>query len=132
MIATANPHLHAVASTFVIPIAATVLMEMVETIADSTPVDWKDRQIKTGWDLCVLALGTSGAIFTSAEVQKMLGVVYSVDLGIVTLLATMILGLVVAGIRKRTKNHPSGLLGTLALALGGTALVIPWYIVVHT
>jgi hypothetical protein len=88
--------------------------------------------IKTGWDLGVLAVGSSGAIFTIPEVQKLLGTIYTVDIGVLTLFGTMLLGLGIAGIRKVPKTKISGWHGLLAILLGGTALGIPWYIVLKS
>jgi uncharacterized membrane protein YczE len=122
------PHVHLVASTIVIPIGATVVMELVETLADEGPFDWRDRQVKTAWDLCVLALGTGSGVFTVPEVQKMLGSAYTVDVGIGSILFTFAVGVIVAAIRRRPKEKRSGWLGFLSLSLAGTTLALPWYI----
>ena len=125
-------HAHLVTSSFVIPLVATLVMELAETLVDKSPFDWRERFIKTGWDLCVLAVGSSGAIFTLPEVQRMLGPTYAIDLTVLTLLGTVFLGLCIAAIRKRAQAGISGWHGIVAMFLGGTALGIPWYIVVKT
>jgi hypothetical protein len=130
--AQAHTHVHVVVSSFVIPIVATVLMELAETVADSTSFDWRERQIKTGWDLCVLALGSGGAIFTLPQVRTYLGDPGTIEAGALTLLVTVILALVIAIIRKRPKEKLAGWQAFAALLLGGMALSIPWYIVMHS
>lgn len=81
------------------------------------------------WDLCVLAIGSSGAIFTLPKVRNYLGEIYTVDATALMLLVTVLLGLLVIWMRKIDHQKISGMRGILALALGGTALAIPWYIV---
>jgi hypothetical protein len=126
------PHAHLITATFVIPIVATLVVEAIESIIDPSPWDWRDRQIKTGWDLFVLAVGSGGAIFTMPEVQKYLGMTFTVDVGQLAVLVTILLGLGIAAIRRVPSNRVGGWRATLALILGGTALTIPWYIVAHT
>jgi len=125
-------HLHVVTITFVIPIVATLVMEAAETLVDHSQFDWRERFIKTGWDLCVLALGSGAAIFTIPDVQTYLGADFTVDAVVLTLLFTVLFGLFIALIRKVSRERVKGWHGLLALLFGGTALALQWYIVVHS
>jgi hypothetical protein len=107
-------------------------MEFAETLSDTASWHWRDRQLKTGWDLCVLALGSTGGIFTLPQVLKMLGADGSIETGILTLLFIVIFGLGIAFMRKLPKDRLTGWHGNGALLLGGTALTIPWYIVLKS
>lgn len=127
MLEPGEPHLHVVVITFVIPIVATLLMEFAETAVDTSPFDWRERLVKTGWDLCVLAIGSTGAIFTIPQVQKRLGHLFAFDSGLLMLLLTVAFGLGIARMRRSPKV--AGWQGLLALFLGGTALGLQLYIV---
>lgn len=122
-----NSHLHVVLTTFVVPLVSTVVMEVLETVADPSAFDWRDRLMKTGWDLNVLALGTSGAIFTLPAVQKYLSE-FAVETAFVTFCFTAITGMLIAAIRRKKAGWRS----LLALLIGGIAICIPWVLVLKS
>jgi hypothetical protein len=117
-------------ASFVIPVLATVIMGFAESLP--SVFDWRERQIKIGWDLCVLSLGSSGAVFTLPQVQRSLGVNFALLMGVLTLIATFGLGVGIAYIRKQPRPQLAGWHGWLALFLGGAALALPWVVVMRS
>lgn len=124
-----DPHYHriVVATVLVIPIFATFVMEVAESLVES--LGWRIRLGRTGWDLCVLAVGSTGGIFTLPGVIAQWGTDWSVSLGVLVLLVAVVCGLFVIHLRKTKPAEVKGWQAILAVSLGMTALALPWYFV---
>lgn len=117
---------------FVIPMTATIVMGFLEGVAAHSAIDWRERFLRTGWDLCVLALGSTGAVFSLSQVQQSLGTTWALFLAVMSILVTIFLGVMIALIRRHSVPVISGWLALLAVGLGGTTLTLPWYFVMRS
>lgn len=121
-------HAVLVLSVLVIPLGATFLMEIAEAIPES--LGWRVRLCRTGWDLCVLAVGSTGGIFTLPGVLNGWGAELAVIYGIGSLIIAVMCGLCNIHIRKTKPDDLTGMQAYLSIGLGVAALVLPWYFVV--
>lgn len=119
---------NAVSVTAIIPVLAAFVMAGVESLVES--LGWKQRLVKTGWDLCVLAVGSVAGIFAVPNVVGLLGPRAVID-ATVSCLLSLIAGVLIMHIRKTKAIELKGWHGFVALGLGGGALIFPWYVVLH-
>jgi hypothetical protein len=123
-------HLLVVLTVLVIPIAATLVMELAEALVES--LGWRIRLGRTGWDLCILGVGSTGAIFTLPGVVEEWGPEVAVIAGIMALLVAISCGLFIIHLRKTKPEHVKGWQSILAVGLGVASLALPWYFVTRS
>jgi hypothetical protein len=111
-------------SYLVIPFLVSVAMVYAENLVE--PLPWRDRGVKTGWDLCVLALGILGGIIAEKKGRSD----DSIALGMSLFILILIIAFMIGGMRQ--KKPKTGLHALLSMALGGISLALPFYWVVHS
>lgn len=114
-------------TSVVLPAFFVLLMTFVESLV--APMDWRERSIKVAWDLCVLALGVVGAVFSDANMVKAYTAPWAVVGGLFSVLLTLACAVCIAKLRVRGSRFYRGWDAMLALALGGAALALPGYLV---
>lgn len=128
MLAKQPSHPAVILTVLVIPLGATFLMEIAEAIAES--LGWRVRLGRTGWDLCVLAVGSTGGVFTLPGVLDGWGPEMAVSYGILALLIAVGCGLIIIHLRKTKPEELQGWQAIMAVGLGMAALAFPWYFVI--
>ena len=123
-----DQHVNVLVTTILLPLFATFVMEGVESLVESNT--WKARIAKTGWDLCVLGVGTIAGIFGLPEMQSRWGQQTAVYCALAMLVAFGA-GVLNVKIRKTPALEISGKQALTALGCGGAALVLPWYFALH-
>lgn len=88
-------------------------------------VDWRMRLASVGWDLCVLALGVAGGVFSNPRVIGTASAEQVVVAGIFSVAISLGATVAIAFIRR--EKAVTGWGATISLALGGTALSFPAY-----
>jgi hypothetical protein len=116
-----------VLTVLVIPVVATLLMEAAESIVES--LGWRIRLGRTGWDLCVLSVGSTGAIFTLPGVLAAWGPEMAVIYGLLALLIALMCGVFIIHLRKTKPQAVKGWQALLAVGFGMASLALPWYFV---
>lgn len=127
MLLADKSHTLDVVTVFLIPILATFVMEAAESLVES--LGWRVRLGRTGWDLCVLAVGVGGGIFTLPSVVAKWGAAWSVALGAIVLLFAVLCGLFNIHLRKTKPAHLKGWQILVSVGLGIAALALPLYFV---
>jgi hypothetical protein len=107
----------------IIPVMSTIIMFAIEAMTDR--LEWKARWIKTGWDLCVLALGLQGGFI----VEKRSLNHDSMTLGFMIFLGILICGVSIAILRQ--KDPKTGIHALIAFSLGGLSLALPTFWAVY-
>jgi hypothetical protein len=123
-------HSLVVVVALVLPTIATLAMEVAESLIET--LGWKIRVARTGWDLCVLAVGSTGGVFTLPGVEERWGTDWSIALGLIALMVAFICGLFIIHLRKTRPEHVKGWQSLLAVGLGVASLVLPWYFVISS
>lgn len=111
-------------TSVLLPVLFVLVMTGVETLAEPY-VAAQDRAFRIGWDLCVLALGVAGSVFSLPQIIS----AYSPELAVVLGWLSMALslgGAVVIAHLKRTRVFPAARTCASVL-IGGGALVLPSY-----
>src|SRR5262249_35445390 len=118
----------AVTLALIFPIIAALVMTAIESLVET--LGWRQRMLKGGWDLCVLAVGSIAGIFGIPKVVDQWGT-RAVPLCILATFVALFSGILILHIRKKASDKPTGLQGFISLVLGGAALVLPWYFALH-
>jgi hypothetical protein len=120
-----DPHPLVVASAVGVPALTVLVMTLLEGYAE--PKEWRYGISKLGWDLCVLAVGLVGGIFTNPEIvdtfrsRSTIGLVEAI-----CFLSCLATAIVIMHLRRG--EDVNGRRAVLALVFGGVALAIPTYI----
>jgi hypothetical protein len=121
-------HALLVVTIIVVPLFATLVMEAAEALTES--LGWRIRLGRTGWDLCVLAVGLTGAVFTLPGVVTKWGPEWAVCDGLIALLIAVACGVFIIHLRKTKPENIKGWQSFLAVGLGLVSLALPLYFVV--
>jgi len=115
-------------TSLIVPIAASVVMQALESLVES--LGWRVRLVRTGWDLCMLALGSAAGIFVLPGIVQQFGSKATLWLAI-SLVISFLCATLVMHIRKTKPEKLTGPQAVCALLLGGTALTLPWYFALY-
>jgi hypothetical protein len=130
MTAPIPSHAGVILSVLIIPLGATILMEVAESIAES--LGWRVRLGRTGWDLCVLAVGSAGGVFTLPGVLEGWGPELAVSFGIIAFGVAIGCGLFIIHLRKTKPEDVKGWQAMLSVGLGIASLALPWAFVLKS
>jgi hypothetical protein len=123
-----STHLLLILTVLGFPLLATFVMEGVEALIET--LGWRIRLGRTGWDLCVLAVGSTGGIFALPEVVHEWGEAWSRTLGLFCLLVSFSCGVFIVHLRKTPVEKVKGWQTFLAVGLGIAALAFPSYFLI--
>jgi hypothetical protein len=127
---TPHEHFIIVGAVLGLPIFVTFLMEAAESLVET--LGWRVRLVRSGWDLCVLAVGSTGGIFTLPDVIDQWGGDSSTFFGMTSLLLAFFFAVLIIHIRKTEPKALRGWQSFLAIGLGIAALSLPCYFVLTT
>ena len=112
------------ASAVGLPLVFVIIMSGFEGVIET--VDWRLRLMRVAWDLCVLAFGVMGHLFTAPGMDG-----YSPQLLVVSILfCVALIFSVICVIAHLRKGPVAGWKVVLSLALGGVALGFPSFLVI--
>jgi hypothetical protein len=123
-----NPTVLLFGAAIVLPVVVTVIMGALEEGVDK--IGWRGRLVKTGWDLCILSVGSAGIYATPQMVDGWgpAAPLFAAGSVVISLGFTV----AISFIRKIDPARITLLHGLGSIALGGGALGMPIYFVLHS